>query len=331
MSAQSPLWVGQKFSPTSRCVMPTAPSKSGKSPKRSKPGRSRASASRPKPSARRTKPASRAAVSRRPARSSKPQRKPKAPLRKAKAKPKTARAKGPSGSRQAAPRPAPGRNGGPAGKRMKIVLFGAGGLVGTRIAKEAVARGHKVVPVQRSAGGLDLDGRHLLTVQGDATDPRSVAELAKGADAVVSAVSARNPPGADTLPRAAKALLEGTRKAGVRRLVVVGGAGSLSVDPRTMLLDSPGFPEAYKPEAREHLEALHIYRRDGQGVDWTFISPAAAVFPGERTGRYQTGEDHVLLDATGQSRISAEDYAVALVDELERGANKGRRMAVAWP
>jgi uncharacterized protein len=315
--------------PTARSPKSPKSRKSPKSPKRSMPARK--SASRPKPAARRTKPASRAAASRRPARSSKPQRKAKAPLRKATGKPKAARARGPSGPRKAAPRPASGQNGGPAGKRMKIVLFGAGGMVGTRIAKEAVSRGHKVVPVQRNAGGLDLDGRHLLTVQGDATDPRSVAELAKGADAIVSAVSPRNPPGADTLPKAAKALLEGTRKAGVRRLVVVGGAGSLSVDPHTMLLDSPGFPEEYRPEAREHLEALHIYRREGQGVDWTFISPAAAVFPGERTGRYQTGEDHVLLDATGKSQISAEDYAVALVDELERGANKGRRMAVAWP
>jgi putative NADH-flavin reductase len=309
---------------------PAKASKPRKSPKSAKPGTSRKSANRPKPEARRTKPASRAAASRRPARSSKPQRKPKAPTRKA-AKPKAARAKALSGPRKAAPRPASGKSGGPAGKRLRIVLFGAGGMVGTRIAKEAVARGHRIVPVQRNAGGLDLDGKHLLTVQGDATDPRSVAALAKGADAVVSAVSPRNPPGADTLPRAAKALLEGTRQAGVRRLVVVGGAGSLSVDPRTMLLDSPGFPDAYRPEALEHLEALHVYRREGQGVDWTFISPAAAVFPGKRTGKYQTGEDHVLLDATGKSQISAEDYAVALVDELERGANKGRRMAVAWP
>jgi putative NADH-flavin reductase len=300
---------------------------STKSPRRSK---SRKAASRPKRAAKRSKPASRAA-SRRPARSSKPQRKPKAPVRKAKGKPKAVRAKAPSAQRKAASRPPSGKDGGSPGKRMTIVLFGAGGMVGTRIAMEAVSRGHRVVPVQRNAGGLDLGGKHLMTVQGDATDARSVAELAKGADAVVSAVSPRNPPGADTLPRAAKALLEGTRKAGVKRLVVVGGAGSLSVGPATRLVDSPEFPTAYRPEAMEHVDALHVYRSQGQGVDWTFVSPPAMVMPGRRTGKYQVGQDELLTAKDGQSHISAEDYAVALVDELERGANKGRRMTVAWP
>lgn len=219
----------------------------------------------------------------------------------------------------------------PTKKGLRVVLFGAGGMVGSRIAQEALSRGHHVVAVQRNPGGLDLDGRHLMTVPGDATDPASVERLAKGADAVVSAVSPRNPPGVGTLPKAAKALLEGTRKAGVRRLVVVGGAGSLSVGPATRLVDSPQFPEAYRPEAMEHVDALQVYRSQGQGVDWTFVSPPAMVSPGKRTGKYQRGEDNLLVDKTGQSQISAEDYAVALVDELERGENKGRRMTVAWP
>jgi putative NADH-flavin reductase len=311
-------------------MTPPARKPKSQSPKRS-PKRSR-KASRPARGARRAKP--RAAKSRRPARGSKPQRKPKpkaaAKGRKAaaaaaarKRAPRTAK---PSTARQTASRPASAP-----GRRLRLVLFGAGGMVGSRIAKEALARGHHVTAVQRSPGGLDLDGKHVMTVEGDATDPGSVARLAKGADAVVSAVSPRNPPGAGTLPRAARALLEGVRRAGVRRLVVVGGSGSLSVGPSTMLLDSPGFPEAYKPEAHEHLEALHVFRREGQGVDWTFVSPPAAVAPGERTGKYQVGQDNLLVATDGQSHISAEDYAVALVDELEKGANKGRRMTVAWP
>jgi putative NADH-flavin reductase len=292
-------------------------------PKSRSPKRSR-KAARPARSAKRAKP--RAAKSRRPARGSKPQRKP-APkaAKRAKAAPKVARTSRPSPARSASTRPASG------GQKLRLVLFGAGGMVGSRIAREALSRGHHVTAVQRSPGGLDLDGRHVMTVEGDATDPESVARLAKGADAVVSAVSPRNPPGADTLPRAAKALLAGVRKAGVKRLVVVGGAGSLSVGPSTMLLDSPGFPEPYKPEAREHLEALHVYRREGQGVDWTFVSPPAMVEPGQRTGKYQVGQDALLTANDGKSHISAEDYAVALVDELEKGANKGRRMTVAWP
>jgi putative NADH-flavin reductase len=295
-------------------------SRSPKSPRKG----ARTSAKRPVRSAKRAKP--RAAKSRRPARGSKPQRKakPKA-ARRAKAAPKAARASKPSTARAASTRPASG------GRTLRLVLFGAGGMVGSRIAREALSRGHHVTAVQRNPGGLDLDGKHVMTVEGDATDAGSVAQLAKGADAVVSAVSPRDPPGADTLPRAAKALLEGVRRAGVKRLVVVGGAGSLSVGPSTMLLDSPGFPEAYKPEAREHLEALHVFRRDGQGIDWTFVSPPAMVQPGKRTGKYQVGQDALLTAADGQSHISAEDYAVALVDELEKGANKGRRMTVAWP
>lgn len=293
-------------------------------PARKSPKRSR-KAARPARSAKRAKPRA-ARSSRRPARSSKPQRKakPKAAKPARRAPKKAARPAKPSAARKAAARPASGQG-------LRIVLFGAGGMVGSRIAKEALERGHRVVAVQRNPGGLDLDGRHVLTVEGDATDPESVARLAKGADAVVSAVSPRDPPGADTLPRAAKALLDGVRRAGVKRLVVVGGAGSLSVGPATMLIDSPQFPEAWKPEAREHLEALHVYRREGQGVDWTFVSPPAKVEPGQRTGRYQVGQDSLLTAKDGESHISAEDYAVALVDELEKGQNKGRRMTVAWP
>ncbi|MHB1260856.1 MAG: NAD(P)-dependent oxidoreductase [Thermoplasmatota archaeon] len=291
---------------------------------------SRKTASRPKRAAKRAKPSSRGA--RRPARSSKPQRKAKAPARRTKPTRKAAKRSAKSAPRKAAARPSTQRPASrPAAKRLRVVLFGAGGMMGSRIANEAITRGHHVVAVQRNPGGLDLDGRHVLTVAGDATDPASVAALAKGADAVVSAVSPRDPPGADTLARAAKALLAGSRKAGVKRLVVVGGAGSLSVGPSTMLIDSPQFPDEYKPEAREHIDALHVYRAEGQGVDWTFVSPAAMVFPGKRTGKYQAGNDELLVDSSGQSQISAEDYAVALVDELERGRNKGRRMAVAWP
>jgi putative NADH-flavin reductase len=324
--------------------MSPPPSKPGKPRKRpTKGGHPRKPARRPKPAARRSKPSSRA-VSRRPARTSKPQRKPQAKVRRRKPARK-ARTPAKSAARKAASRPTaptsdrsattklskPGQTaaaGQPGKKALRVVLFGAGGMVGSRIAKEALARGHEVVAVQRNPGGLDLDGRHLLTVTGDATDPASVATLARGADAIVSAVSPRNPPGADTLPRAARALLAGSRKAGVKRLVVVGGAGSLLAAPGTMLVDTPQFPEEYKPEAREHVAALDVYRNEGAGVDWTFVSPAAVIGPGKRTGKYQAGGDQLLLDRDGQSRISAEDYAVALVDELERGKNKGRRMSV---
>jgi len=295
--------------------------------------KSRKPAARPKRSARRSKPRAQRAR-RRPALSSKPQRKAKAAPRKpAKARKAPARSAR-SATRTAAqrpPAPAPRDPTKPDRKALRIVLFGAGGMVGSRIAKELLSRGHRVTAVQRRAGGLDLDGQHVMTVQGDATDPASVTALAKGHDAIACAISPRGVGDGDSLARAAAALLEGARRSGTKRLVVVGGAGSLLVGPSQMLLDTPQFPSEYRPEARAHLDALKVFRGQGQGVDWTFVSPAAYIHPGPRTGRYQKGQDSLLTGKDGKSEISAEDYAVAFVDELERGENKGRRMAVAWP
>ena len=148
-----------------------------------------------------------------------------------------------------------------------------------------------------------------------------------------SAISPRpNPRGlpAPSLSTAAKALIEGAKKAGVKRLLVVGGAGSLEVAPGIRLMDAPGFPEAYKAEAKEGADSLTVYREQGKGLDWTFLSPAAEIGPGQRTGKYRTTGDTFLADAKGHSRISYEDYAVALVDELEKPQHAGQRFGVAY-
>jgi putative NADH-flavin reductase len=172
----------------------------------------------------------------------------------------------------------------------------------------------------------------VTLVRGDATDAASVAAVVRGADAVVSSVSPR--PGttgeAPSLVDVARALITGVREAGVRRLVVVGGAGSLEVAPGVALLDTPDFPEAYKPEAEEGRDSLAVYRTEAEGLDWTFISPAIVIQPGERTGRYRTTGDQLLTDESGNSVISYEDYAVALVDELENPQHAGRRFGVAY-
>lgn len=215
---------------------------------------------------------------------------------------------------------------------MNIVLFGATGQVGQRIAAEALRRGHRVVGVVRDPSRAQPPHPHVPLVQGDATDPASVARVARGADAVISAVSPR--PGttgqAPRLADAARALIAGVRQAGVRRLIVVGGAGSLEVAPGVALLDTPGFPEAYKPEAEEGRESLAVYRAQAEGLDWTFVSPAVVIQPGERTGRYRTTVDALLADEQGNSVISYEDYAVALLDELENPRHAGRRFGVAY-
>jgi hypothetical protein len=215
---------------------------------------------------------------------------------------------------------------------MKIVLFGATGHVGQRITAEALRRGHEVVGVVRDPSRAQPPDPRVPLVQGDATDAASVAAAVRGADAVVSSVSPR--PGttgdAPRLVDVARALIAGVRDAGVRRLVVVGGAASLEVAPGVALLDTPDFPELYKAEATEGRDSLAVYRAEAQGLDWTFISPAIVIQPGERTGQYRTTDDQLLTDESGNSVISYEDYAVALLDELENPRHVGKRFGVAY-
>jgi len=216
---------------------------------------------------------------------------------------------------------------------MRIALFGAGGQIARRIAREALDRGHEVTAVVRDPATFQKYDDRLEVVRGDATDAASVARAAKGADAIVNAISPRpSPTGrpASSLVDGARAVIAGASQAGVERLLAVGGASSLEVAPGVRLFDTPEFPEAYKAEAREGIDSLEVYRNESGDLDWTFISPAAEIGPGERTGKYRTGEDQLLTDKNGRSFISYEDYAAALVDELESGRNLRRRMTVAY-
>jgi hypothetical protein len=216
---------------------------------------------------------------------------------------------------------------------MKLVLFGATGNVGQRVAAEALRRGHEVVGVVRDPAAVQSPDPRVPLVKGDATDADSVAGIARGADAVVSAISPRpNARGlsAPSLEANSRALIDGLRKAGVKRVLYVGGAGSLEVAPGQQLLDQPGFPEAYRAEALEGREALNVWRGEAQGLDWTYLSPAVEIAPGDRTGKYRTTGDQLLADPQGRSFITFEDYAVAVLDELERPEHVGRRFGVAY-
>jgi uncharacterized protein len=197
---------------------------------------------------------------------------------------------------------------------MKIVVFGSTGMIGSRIATELEQRGHEVIGASRATGT-------------DITDPASVAAAVTGADAVVSAVAAR---GVDyTLHDVARSVVDGLRRASVKRLVIVGGAGSLEVAPGLRLMDTPDFPDEFKAEAGQGADALALFQRISD-LDWTYVSPAAFIHPGERTGHYRLGGDQLLVDEKGNSEISAEDYAIGIADLLERGAHPRARVAVAW-
>jgi putative NADH-flavin reductase len=211
---------------------------------------------------------------------------------------------------------------------MKVLLAGAAGNIGRAIGTELRTRGHQVVGLTRS--GNALEGLAIPITAGDVTDAATVAELAAGVDAVISAVG----PGHGDVTgnpylEAQEALTQALPKAGVSRLLVVGGAGSLKDASGQRLVDSPDFPAAWKPDALRQAEALDAYRQIDD-LDWTYVSPAAVIGPGERTGMYRRGGDHVVVDDQGESRISYADYAVAVVDELEQGNALRQRITAAY-
>jgi putative NADH-flavin reductase len=217
---------------------------------------------------------------------------------------------------------------------MKIALFGASGMVGKRIMDEAVRRGHEVTAIVRHPQAVNTDSDRVSVQQGDATDAARVAELVAGHDVVIDAIAPPRGPfaTAEVLPRAVRGLIEGMSKAGVKRLLVVGGAGSLLLGDGTPLFSTPTFPEAYRAEAIGQRQALDELNGRGTkaGIEWSYLSPAAEVLPGQRTGKFRVGNDHMMVDERGRSRISAEDYAVAMLDEAEKPQHVGRRFSVAY-
>lgn len=211
---------------------------------------------------------------------------------------------------------------------MRLVVFGPGGNIGQRIVAEAVKRGNDVTAVAREKGRVPVAHARLRVVTGDVLDPASVAAIVKDRDAVISAIGPSRGTGPQVVVEAARSLIAGLARAGVRRLVVVGGAGSLEVAPGVQLVDTPNFPKEWRPIALAHRDALAIYQT--ADLDWTYVSPPALIEPGQRTGKYRTGTDRLLTDEKGESRMSIEDYAVALLDEVEKPRFVRQRMTVAY-
>jgi putative NADH-flavin reductase len=209
---------------------------------------------------------------------------------------------------------------------MNVVLFGASGMIGSRILQELVARGHSVTAAVRDTAKVPVMAG-VTTKRGDVLDVDSVATNVKGSDAVISAYA----PGFETLGNlvlATQSLIAGLQKAGVRRFLMVGGAGSLEVAPGLQLVDAPDFPAAWKGIALAHRDALNVLK--GSDLDWTSLSPAALIEPGVRTGKFRLGTDQLVMDDKGESKISAEDFAVAAVDELEKNAHVRQRFTLGY-
>jgi uncharacterized protein len=207
---------------------------------------------------------------------------------------------------------------------MKIVVYGASGKSGSRILSELLARGHNVTAVARNTAVLPLS---VKAEQDDLSDVDKIASIIAGADALVSAY-APPPDDTDALVGVTEREIAAVRKAGDIRLVVVGGAGSLEVAPGVSLLASGHLPAEWVPIATSHEKALKLL--EASSINWTYLSPAAFFEPGERTGQFRLGGNELISDAKGESRISMEDYAIALVDELEKPAHERQRFSVAY-
>lgn len=203
---------------------------------------------------------------------------------------------------------------------MNVALIGSGGRVGSRLAAELLRRGHTVTGIVRNPGDASLNPE-ITTEQGDATKPAILAPLIARHDAVISASQFQTSD--------ANALIAAMKNAGVKRLLVAGGAGSLEVAPGKTLMETPDFPEAYITEARAGGRFLDILRKE-KDLEWTFLSPSAELIPGRRTGKFRLGGNKLLVDSTGKSWISMEDFAIAMVDELEHPRHIRQRFTVGY-
>jgi hypothetical protein len=211
---------------------------------------------------------------------------------------------------------------------MKIALIGASGFVGSALRQELLSRGHSVTALVSDPSKLAAAER-LAVSKVDVFDTAALTAALAGHDAVLSAFSGHaNADVRGYYVRGLDSILAAVRAA-KQRLLIVGGAGSLEVAPGVQLLDTPGFPAAYRGSAEGARDAL-VRLRGEAGLDWTMLSPAAMLLPGERSGVFRLGDDALLVGADGQSRITVADFAVAMVDELERPTHAGRRFTVGY-
>lgn len=210
---------------------------------------------------------------------------------------------------------------------MNILLLGATGFIGSRIRKEALSREHQVTAVARDTSELETKDR-LHVESADASDEDTVERLAEGHDAIVASLSPRGEGGKETYFQAIRSVLTAEQQSDAERVLIVGGAGSLKVDENTELLDTPDFPDEYRDEAEAGRRARDLAQESD--ANWTVLCPPIVIDAGERTNDFRVGDDYLLTDEDGNSFISYEDFAVAVVDELEEPEHERAQFTVAY-
>jgi len=214
----------------------------------------------------------------------------------------------------------------------KIALIGASGFVGSALLNESLQRGHQVTAIVRHPEKITLVHPNLIVMQGDVMSVDTVEKLVRGADVVISAYN----PGWTNANIAAdttgtyKSIVEGVKRAGISRLLIVGGAGSLIAASGERVMDTGEIPESYMPAVEALAGVLYDLQKEETQLDWAFFCPAGNIAPGERTGQFRLGEDELIVDEHGQSAISVEDYALAMLDEVENPAHHRERFTIGY-
>ena len=213
-----------------------------------------------------------------------------------------------------------------------VVLIGASGFVGTAILNELLNRGHKVTAIVRDPTKVTASNPNLKVIQADVTDTDVLIEASKVKDAVISAYNPgwKNPNIYEETLKNYPLIVDSVKKAGVERLLIVGGAGTLFYAPGKMVMDADDVPAKLLPGIKSLGEFYLNTLRKENDIDWIFLSPAANMTPGERTGKFRIGKDDLVVDVNGDSNISVEDYAVAMVDELEQKHHHKERFTIGY-
>ena len=214
---------------------------------------------------------------------------------------------------------------------MKIALIGATGFVGSAVLNEALNRGHKVTAIARDTSKIAVKNDNLTVVIADVYDTEALVKVVTGHDAIVNTFNAgwTNPNLYDDFIKGSESIQQAVKLSGVKRLLVVGGAGSLEIAPGVQLVDTPQFPAEWKTGATAARDYLNIIKKEND-LDWTFLSPAIHLHPGARTGVFRLGSDQPVFDADHKSEITVEDMAMAIINELEQNQFIKKRFTLGY-